>query len=255
MEELYKPTRIRIWEDQPKHALKFKTFFKEKLSHLEWELIEVESAETFLPRQLELELVTKLKENSKNNTEWKEVILYTGVILGNQSVELLKKEFPPIPGWKPFYHHMTICLGSLKNQSLNSGLPLVSEIGKTIQLEVVGVGKNEIAYAAEVTGYISTNKRPHITMCIAPGFAPAESNNINTWTSISKIEKIIISGEIQENKIFTIKSNRRKNNNADRATNKKINLGKLVIENTTKKGKEVSEAIKKNNGMDGPTTY
>ena len=72
-------------------------------------------------------------------------------------------------GWKIHAHHMTMYMGECKDRSL---------IGKTIELEIIGVGKDENVMALLVRSPLSNNKRPHITIATAPGKKPFLSNKI-----------------------------------------------------------------------------
>jgi len=204
---------------------------------LDWNIIHVDPpGETFLTRELEIELVQKLKETSKNQTELEEQVLYSGVILDDKSVALLKEHFPPLPGWTHLYHHMTICLGSLQKHN-NSAVHVV---GSKVTLQVISVGQDHRAYAVEVAGYPSVNSRPHVTLCIAADSKPKYSNEIVEWRSLSK--PITITGKVEEfKKIFVKKSSR---THPTKQSAQKLNFGKLVVDNTTRKGKQVAEAVK-----------
>lgn len=61
---------------------------------------------------------------------WKNTCQYTGVFLTDASVyvaivipllttarQLLKSKFPPVEGWREYYHHMTIYLDELPEES------------------------------------------------------------------------------------------------------------------------------------------
>jgi len=232
----YNPKKVNVWEDRPSHVAKFKELFQKMFSHLDWKIIHVDPpGETFLTRELELELVKKLKETSKNQSELEVQVLYCGVELDTKSVELLKKHFPPVPGWTPIYHHMTISLGSLKNSPISA----IHDVGSKVTLQVISVGQDRRAYAVGVTGYPSINTNPHVTLCIAPNCKPKDSNEIAEWRPLP--EPLTISGKVEEfTKIFIKQTSRA----TKVQTNQKLNFGKLVVENTTRKGKQVSEAVK-----------
>jgi len=247
MIDVYKPGKVRIWEDREDHITKFTKFIQNEYSHLEHQIIHVDPpGETHLSYELEVSLVATLKERSKSLTEWDEQVLFTGVFLDEESVQLLQNYFPPIPGWTQHYHHMTICLGSLTNQ--NPYLPTVSALGSRVELQVTGFGKDDRAYAVEVKGYPTLNQRPHVTLCIAPGATPKESNLIREWNTISTT--IELKGKVEERKKFITKKIPKENNKQQ-----KLNLGRLIVENSTKKRKSCIRGGKTSHKMDDPTKY
>lgn len=77
------------------------------------------------------------------------------------------EKFPPIEGWKPYYHHMTICLDELPEVATGYFLkkvgvgaylicrslpPRRDALDKEVTLTVVAVGKSDKAYAVQVEG-------------------------------------------------------------------------------------------------------
>jgi len=115
-----------------------------------------------------------IKEEPRKN------VSYSAVILDENSKDKILSYFDSIipNGWKKFGHHMTIKMGSLENKQ---------ELGKQVVLEVVGIGKSEMAIAAQVKGYPTMNKIPHITLAINinEGGKPVMSNFITDWEPIS----------------------------------------------------------------------
>lgn len=121
--------------------------------------------------QITLESVLKTKISTG--------ISYSGVLLDKASqTTLLETKFPiEIPtDWNLFAHHMTICLGELKDKS---------DLGKVVELEVTHVGISDMAMAVKVTGFQSKNVIPHITIAInKDGGKPVMSNDITKWQNI-----------------------------------------------------------------------
>uniref|UniRef100_A0A6B2L658 Swiss Army Knife RNA repair protein HAD domain-containing protein n=1 Tax=Arcella intermedia TaxID=1963864 RepID=A0A6B2L658_9EUKA len=238
----YNPKEIYIWEDREKHAKEFEKFFAAQFPGIQCKVnLLTEDYETYLPKEQEIELVNQLKVKSGLSVEWQEIVLYTAVTLTDQSSELLKEKFPPIDGWTPFYHHMTICLGSLLNQQHRNDLPSVDVIGQEVKLTVTHIGQDKRAYAAQVEGYPSWNSRPHITLCVAPNSLPKHSNEIppSNWEKVKRFE---LQGHVLEVKRFILKDTPKTQKTVN--NNLTLNLGKMVSELTKKKGKEVSAAIK-----------
>jgi hypothetical protein len=197
----YQPYRVVLYEDRPAHAEKFKITLKQKFPYVDCRVILVPSAETYLSQTLEVQLIETLTKNSGNKLSYKETIVFTGIFLDDESSELLKKRFPPIPGWVEHYHHMTVCLGPLSaNRTLSLGTYV---LGTEVVLDVIGLGQDKRAYAAQVKGFPSTNTVPHITMCIAPDLTPKYSNEINDWKPIKT--PFTIKGIIIEQKNLYLK--------------------------------------------------
>lgn len=238
----YQPFRICLWEDRPSHAEKFKVSLKQRFPYLDTQVIKVDPGETYLPVEQECEIIRILSKNTGNNIYYKENVVFTGVIINEESRTVLKSEFPPIPGWTQHYHHMTICLGPLDSNKTLELSPSV--IGTEVTLQVIGVGKDKNAYAVEVKGFPSTNRRPHITMCVAPDLSPKYSNDIINWQPIKK--PFTVKGKIVEQIRYVAVKNSAppKNNNKPTTKGKKLNIGKLIGEITTRKGKDIVDGVK-----------
>lgn len=108
--------------------------------------------------------------------------MYSAVVLDKASQDKLLSYFGSIipVGWKKYGHHQTIKMGELDpNQK--------QDLGKEVELQVVGIGRSDMAIAAQVKGYPTTNKIPHITLAIniEDGAKPVMSNFITNWQPIS----------------------------------------------------------------------
>jgi len=115
---------------------------------------------------------------------------YSAVLLDQQSHDkLLNTIGDKIPtGWKTYAHHMTINMGSLKDQN---------ELGKNVELTASEIGISDMAIAVKVDGYHSKNIIPHITVAVnvIGGGKPVMSNNITDWHPIPPIK---LSGTVSE---------------------------------------------------------
>lgn len=119
------------------------------------------------------------------------------VVLDDKSrSKLLKALGHNIPdGWDILAHHMTINFGK--------GLTgdLVNDLGKTVSLRVIGIGKSDMAVAASVEGYHSDNAKAHITLGVnkSGGGKPVMSNQITDWKALDSY--INLSGVVTEQKL------------------------------------------------------
>lgn len=72
---------------------------------------------------------------------------------------------------------MTIAFGK--------GVENPEDLGKEVSLRVTELGISDMAIAARVEGYQSSNAIPHITLAINPnGGKPVMSNQIKDWKQI-----------------------------------------------------------------------
>lgn len=135
--------------------------------------------------KMTLESVLNSKDMYKNSN-----VLYSCVLLDKAShTALLEHDYPvDLPdGWINYAHHMTINLGPLKDST---------QIGKTVMLTVTEIGISDMAMAVAVSGYPSSNAKPHVTLAINPdGGKPVMSNNITKW---QPIKHFFISGVVTE---------------------------------------------------------
>ena len=113
-------------------------------------------------------------------------ILYSAVVLDKESRdELLDKLDKYIPSdWKKIAHHMTIKFGEG-----------VDKVGEEVDLIVTHIGISNMAIAAKVKGYTSSNEIPHVTLAVNPdGGKPVMSNKIEDW---KKVKQFKIKGEVK----------------------------------------------------------
>lgn len=117
-------------------------------------------------------------------------VLYTCVLLekASQNVIFHNLEHMIPEGWARFGHHMTICLGPMKDKAL---------LGSDQYLTVTHVGLSDMAMAVAVQSDIKTkNAIPHVTVAINPdGGKPVMSNEIIKWQNV---RTFILLGKVTE---------------------------------------------------------
>ena len=116
-------------------------------------------------------------------------LLYSAVVLDDESKKNLICSFILPYKWQPVAHHMTIAFKEPVPDHLRN------DIGKTVQLTVKEIGFSKDAMAVKVSGYYSKNKIPHITLAIPDGGKPFNSNFITKWMPCSKR---ILTGKVKE---------------------------------------------------------
>ena len=119
-------------------------------------------------------------------------LLYSAVVLDNESKQKLINAFTLPYKWQPVAHHMTI---GFKEPVPNH---LRNDIGKTVQLLIKEIGISKDAMAVKVLGYHSSNNIPHITVAIPEGGKPFNSNFITNWTPCSPSKRILLTGKVEE---------------------------------------------------------
>ena len=119
-------------------------------------------------------------------------ILYSAVVLDDESRTKLLQTFQIPEGWKPIAHHMTIIFGK--------GLDDKSEVGKEVELTVTELGVSDMAMAVKVEGYPSANAIPHITLAVnvAKGGKAVMSNNITNWDKVDLGYSLKLYGNVTE---------------------------------------------------------
>ena len=103
---------------------------------------------------------------------------FYGVFLEEKD-QMLLRECTDIPeGWTIHCNHCTLIHRTCKDQTIVPFLDLF--LGRTVCFHTVAIGRSEnvIAYAVDLP---SMNKTAHITVAVAPGHKPVESNEITEW--------------------------------------------------------------------------
>lgn len=221
--------KVSMWDDRSEHIGKLNQKFEYLREKIEIEINQVVPVETLLVNDIEIELVSKLRDKYQPDVKWVLKPDYTGIVLNNESVLLLKEKFPQIDLWTPYYHHSTVCMGKLKE---------LDYLGQTVTLTVVEYGLSELSSAVKVTGGKSSNKIPHITLCVNTlgGGKPVDSNKITKWIPAEPFEII---GTVQEVGKYEIVV-------ADKPKIVSMEAkGSLMAKYSGKKGNEIGIAIKK----------
>lgn len=119
----------------------------------------------------------------KSTLDW----IYYGMFLDDSAKASLQEAFSDIipEGWKPYCDHMTVIYNDGSENAQKWGETCEKEVGKRTMLTVTELGISDRAIAVKVSGYPTNNSIPHITVAVAPGAKPVESNQITNWTPVS----------------------------------------------------------------------
>ena len=123
-------------------------------------------------------------------------LYYTAVVLNYwdrlRLISRFRKQIPK--GWKVIAHHMTINLGKMEE-----GPEDPKHLGNRVLLSVQSIGQNDRVLAVGVKSAVdSDNEHPHVTIAVAPGASPKESNDLEEWTPLQPDEFMNIRGIIKE---------------------------------------------------------
>jgi len=246
----YHPTSIVLFEDREEHVVKFRKILGK--FNIEFEIIKVPLFDTYLPDDIEIELVRRLIENRGYNIQISGRVSYSAIFLDDFSRDVIINLFPPVEGWIVHIDHMTVALGPLPEES-DDGFPSKKNIGTEFQLKIIAEGRDERAYALMVEGCYSKNKVPHITHCVHPEAKPSDSNFIikENWKEVVSESPIFITGILREKSVYGI-HNERKERNKNKQTKQKMKfpLGDWIKEHTELKGKKNRRSSKYLNKMD-----
>jgi hypothetical protein len=120
-------------------------------------------------------------------------IAYSAIVLDQKSRSRLLERFKSmIPeDWEVLADHMTINLGEINPE-------YQKYLGLPIQLSVKDIAMDDIVMAVGVTGFGSTNAKPHITIAVnrIEGGKPYMSNKLTDWKSIGR--PLLLTGKVTE---------------------------------------------------------
>lgn len=124
-----------------------------------------------------------MNEVELKNENW----LYYGMFLDDKSKEKIMSVLGGhVPAdWKVYCDHMTIIFNDGSDNARTWASLCEKQIGTTAVLMVTHIGISDRAVAVKVIGYQSNNANPHITLGVAPGARPVESNQITTWVKLN----------------------------------------------------------------------
>ena len=118
---------------------------------------------------------------------------YSAIVLDQKSRSRLLERFKSmIPeDWEVLADHMTINLGEINPE-------YQKYLGLPIQLSVKDIAMDDIVMAVGVTGFGSTNAKPHITIAVnrIEGGKPYMSNKLTDWKSIGR--PLLLTGKVTE---------------------------------------------------------
>lgn len=141
---------------------------------------------------------------------------YTALVLHEPQQAKLKQRFgylmcdPSRKGWRWIGEHMTI---GMRTGITLFGVPLAEPFENQLKLrpverdhgvldvQVVALAVTDRVIAVGVTTWVpSDNKVKHITLAVAPGAKPKESNDIpeHAWQLIDRAEQVSLCGHIRE---------------------------------------------------------
>lgn len=129
------------------------------------------------------------------NDKW----LYYGVFFDENAKKFLERKARKIleipEGWRLYFDHMTIVFndGSEEKQEIANSLEEV--LGNQEKLIINKVGLSDDAIAFGISNYKTQNKQSHITIAVAPGSKPVQSNDIKMWMPI---EEFYVKGTIKK---------------------------------------------------------
>ena len=125
-----------------------------------------------------------MNEVPLKNENWQ----YYGMFLDNRSQQRLFQRFESqIPAdWKRYGDHMTVIYNDNSENARQWANLCEKQVGTTAVLMGVALGVSDRAIAIKVLGYQSNNAIPHITIAVAPGARPVESNQITNWVKLEQ---------------------------------------------------------------------
>lgn len=100
-----------------------------------------------------------------------------------QKISELAEKYIPNDFIKSNNYHMTITLGVLP-----ASLRMRGDLNSKVDITIDSIGISDKAIAFGVYGYYSTNEIPHITVAFNENASPEDSNHIENWTPIDKIQ-------------------------------------------------------------------
>eukprot|EP01119_Soliformovum_irregulare_P001909 TRINITY_DN1177_c0_g1_i1.p1 TRINITY_DN1177_c0_g1~~TRINITY_DN1177_c0_g1_i1.p1 ORF type:complete len:430 (-),score=112.28 TRINITY_DN1177_c0_g1_i1:35-1324(-) len=218
----YHPVRVEMFDDRPNHCTEFEAHLS-KNKHIQSSVRYIEAIETVLDEDVEQEVVQQLLQKHRPNTSLKTSVRYTGAVLDHEGHRLLLERFsPPDPSWRPYAHHCTIKLGSIRGEEEELGLKL----GDVVKFEAIAVGASDFAMAVQVRGITSRNATPHITLYVSPDGKPFMSNDIREWKELES--PILLSATIKEFVQVSIDEPQRSNPRSPSKNQPKVDVASLV---------------------------
>ena len=119
------------------------------------------------------------------NNNW----IYYGAFLEEPAktnlLEYVKNYLGISSDWKIYCDHMTVIYNDGSENAVEWATNMEPLIGSVAHLIVTHIGNSDRCIAVKVSGFSSNNANPHITVAVAPGAKPVESNDITNWYAVS----------------------------------------------------------------------
>lgn len=125
--------------------------------------------------------------------------IYYGVFLDDDESQRVYNIVDSLPGinipedWKKYTHHMTITFNDKSEVAQAWANATNPRLGEDVLLKATHVGVSDKAIAIKVSGEMSANDIPHITIACSPIGKPVDSNKITNWR---EIDPFTINGRI-----------------------------------------------------------
>ena len=116
--------------------------------------------------------------------------IYYGVFLDEDESKRLFNIVNSLPGidipdnWRKYAHHMTIVYNNESETAQAWANTTNERLGEDVLLTVTHVGISDKSIAVKVSGEMSANNIPHITIACSPTGKPVDSNKITNWREI-----------------------------------------------------------------------
>ena len=114
--------------------------------------------------------------------------IYYGVFLPREERAFLIERFKThIPkGWRIYCDHMTVVFNDKSENAQAWAAKCEKYIGQKANLKVTHIGISDKALALRVSGFMSNNDIPHITIATSPHGKPVDSNYITNWVPVTE---------------------------------------------------------------------
>lgn len=111
--------------------------------------------------------------------------IYYGAFLDEAAkrnlLDFVKKYVGINENWRVYCDHMTIIYNDGSENAAEWANNIQGMVGNMTHLIVTHIGVSDRCIAVKVSGFASNNVNPHITVAVAPGAKPVESNDIANW--------------------------------------------------------------------------
>lgn len=123
--------------------------------------------------------------------------IYLGLFFDEDSKkELMRRIGDKIPeGWTPYMDHVTVAFNDdVAKQDEVFWDFKQNMLGKRYIVDIRSIGLSDRAMAGRVSNLKTNNAVSHVTIAVAPGAKPVESNDITDWYAIYPSSPIYLVG-------------------------------------------------------------